>query len=196
MFRFNHHTNYPTFYQRYLERIKDEGFSENKVAFDIETSGLNTKTAELLSFGGIRILDRKIDLKGELYLRFNNVALNDATFIHELLPQVDSKSFTDCLPEIIGFISNQQIVGHFIGFDISLINRELKKLKLPKLKNPSLDTLKLAFKHDGISDLNYASREDYTLYALCERFGIDIDRTHDALEDAYLSALLYLHLVD
>jgi len=187
--------HYPDFYKHYLERIKDEGYSSDIISMDMETSGLNPKTADILSFGSIQIHDKWILPQSEVHLFFNGSSASDESIvIHELLANTSDEVIVDSLPRILHQISNRTILGHFVEFDIALINQQLKKLKLPKLKNPKLDTLQIAMKKDGIYDYRYASRDDYTLYALCERYGIDVEFTHDALADAFLTAMLYLHL--
>ena len=187
--------DYPLFYQKYLERISDEGFSEDIIALDMETTGLNPKTAEILSFGSVPIIENKIKSNEEIHIFFNGAAdNNESIVIHELFAHTSDQLVSDFLPVILSQIGNKSILGHFVEFDIALINQVLKKVKLPKLKNPSIDTLKLAMKKDGIHDYSYANRNDYTLYSLCERHNIDVEYVHDALADSYLTALLYLHL--
>ncbi len=192
---FRSNKNYPGYYKEYLERIKDEGFSPNIISMDMETSGLNPKTADILSFGSVQLNEGKIIPKSELHLFFNGSTLSDESIvIHELFANTSNEIVADSLPMILSHISNHSILGHFVEFDIALINQQLKKQKLPKLKNPKLDTLQIAMKKDGVYDYRYASRDDYTLYALCDRYAIEVEYTHDALADAYLTALLYLHL--
>ena len=193
MFSFRSKKSYPIFYQRYLEKIQDVGFTSDMIALDMETSGMDKKTADVLSFGAVPIRSDKIVLGESIHHFFESSETNnDAIIIHELLPDLSDNKFSNFLEPILALIENHIILGHFIGFDISFINRELARHKLPKLKNPTLDTLSLALKKDRVQDLNYVKREDYSLYALCKRYGITVEQTHDAMEDAYLSALLYL----
>jgi DNA polymerase-3 subunit epsilon len=187
--------NYPKFYNRYLEKIRDEGFSTNLVCFDLETTGLDYKTTEVLSFGGVQIKNSKIKTTDSLQCFFHSTSsLNQSTIIHEIIPHKDSKSIADQLPAILTFISNYRILGHFVEFDVNIINRELKKIGLPKLRNPTLDTLKIALKYDGVHNIQYAKKDEYTLFSLAKRFELEMQHTHNALEDAYVTALLYLHL--
>lgn len=194
---FRNTSDYPTFYKRYLELISDEGYSSDIISLDMETTGLNPKTADILSFGAVPIMDGKIKTAEEVHLFFNGsaTAADEAVVIHELFSHTSDQLVSEMLPMLLGVIGNKTILGHFVEFDIALLNQQLKKLKLPKLKNPSLDTLTLAMKKDGIHDYSYAHKDDYTLYALCKRHDIDVEYTHDALADAYMTALLYLHLV-
>lgn len=192
---FSSKKKYPAFFQDYIDLIADEGFSKDLIAFDMETNGLNPKTSEILSFGSIPIVDGKIKSSEEIHLFFNGTSVeSDSIVIHELFAHTSDQVAEEYLPLILKAIGNKTILGHFVQFDIALINQLLKKLNLPKLKNPSVDTLKLALKKDGINDYNYAKREEYTLYALCTRYGIEVEFVHDALADAYLTALVYLHM--
>ena len=192
---FRSNKNYPGYYKEYLEKISDEGFSSEIISLDMETNGLNPKTADILSFGSVHLRSSKILPKSEVHLFFNGSSISDESIvIHELFANTSNDVVGESLPILLKEIGNHTILGHYVEFDITLINQQLKKYNLPKLKNPKLDTLNIAMKKDGIYDYRYASRDDYTLYALCNRYGIEVEFTHDALADAYLTALLYLHL--
>lgn len=192
---FTRNKDYPAFYKDYLEQIKEKGYSKDIISLDMETSHIDIKKADILSFGSVHLKERKILIEDEVHYFFksDHYELKN-TVIHEILPHHFIDDFQDKLPAIMKHIGNKRILGHFVEFDVGLINHQLKKLNLPRIKNPTIDTLPLAMKHDGIHDYSYANREDYTLYALCKRFDIPVEKTHDALEDAYLTALLYLHL--
>jgi len=193
---FKRKKNYPSYVQDYLERIQDEGFSTQIIALDMETSSVDERKAKILSFGSITGDDQRIfpDTERHLFFMNDHEATDENLIIHEILDDENKSDFKDHLPEILQWIGNKKILGHFVQFDISLINRELKKQGFPLLKNPSIDTLKLALKYDGVHDFSFVKKENYTLYSLCKRFEIDIFNTHDALEDAYLSFLVYHHL--
>lgn len=188
-------TDYPAWYRSYRELIADEGYSDAILSIDMETTGIEPKTADILSYGSIPLRDRKVLVGEEVHLFFNGGGQTEETImIHELFSHTTENVFLDFLPGIIGQIGNKHILGHYVAFDVALINAHLNKLSLPKLTNPTLDTLSLAIKKDGITDYRYARREDYSLYTLCNRYGIDVEYTHDALQDAYLTALLYCML--
>jgi DNA polymerase-3 subunit epsilon len=187
--------NYPDFYLTYLEKIKDEGFSQDILSLDLETTGLDTSSDQILSYGSVPVVDNKIVVNEEVHRFFSVHKDIENSYIHEIVKMEGLKSFEDFIPELLNIIGNKKILGHFIQLDLSFINHQLTKMKLPRLKNPIIDTLELALAKNKINHLQYASKEDYTLYNLCAQKGIAINTTHVAIEDAYLTALLYLHLL-
>ena len=186
---------YPEFYQQYLELIEDQGYSARIIALDVEASGMNPKHADILSLGAVEICENRIETRDSIHVFFHSEQNSrDSIVIHELLPHVSDDLFLDFIPDLLKIIGNKKILGHYVEFDVAMINAQMKKLGLPGLKNPILDTLQIALKKDGIHDLRFARKGDYTLYKLCDRYNIEIETVHDALEDAYLSALLYLKM--
>ena len=195
MFLFNKKREFPPFYKRYLDRIQD-GFNDEIISLDMETTGVDIKKSDIISFGSVVLVDKKIKVNEELHLHFLSHQYDKENIkVHEILPGMAMDTIEDFIPKILDEIGNRTILGHYVEFDIALLNHQLKKMKLPKIKNPTRDTLKMALQYDGIRDLSRVRKEDYTLYALCERFNIPIIKMHNAIEDAYLTALLYLHLM-
>ena len=185
---------YPCFYQSYLDKIKQEGCGNEILALDLETTGMDPVTDQVLSFGSFILRDEKILIESEVHKFFRANKIIENSHIHEILEMPGQGTFEEFIPEILSIIGNKTILGHFVKMDIAFINHQLKKMKLPKLKNPCIDTLEMALKKDHIANIQYASRDEYNLYHLCNRFGIHVCTTHDASEDAFLTALLYLHL--
>ena len=186
----------PEWYQIYQDRINQHGFAPSILALDMEASDFDTKNAKVLSFGSVLLQGTTIFPSEETHLFFDtSLHSEDNVIIHELVSRDSAHTFESALPVILDKISNHTVLGHYIPFDLDLINIQLRRLGLPKLSNPTLDTLNLALRLDGVRDLSQVSREPYSLYTLCERFGIEVEVTHDALADAYYTALVYLHLV-
>lgn len=185
--------SYPRFYHTYLEKIKEEGFSNEVLALDLETTGIDPATDQVLSFGSILLKDEKILIESEVHKFFSTHKIIENSHIHEIMDIPGQSTFEEFIPEILSIIGNKTILGHFVKMDIGFINHQLRKMKLPKLKNPNIDTLEMALKKDGITNIQYASKDEYNLYHLCHRFGINVSTTHEASEDAFLTALLYLH---
>lgn len=185
-------TSYPSWYADYLDRCAD-GWSDDLIALDMETTGLNPKTCEVLSYGSIPIVDGRVRVRDEVLIMCHSPSAVDPdnVVIHELFGHTVDHLFDHYLEDVVASIGNRTMLGHFVQFDISIINHYLRRQGLPRLRNPSVDTLLLAMRRDGITNYQFANREDYTLYALCDRYGIEVTHTHDALHDAYLTSLLY-----
>lgn len=184
---------YPEFYKQYLQAYDAD--ESRIISLDIETDTHQSKKAKIISFGSVDIVEDLVPFSSIVEMHFSTPSGdNENIKIHELINRSDLPSVEAKLPDILSSIGSKIILGHFIEFDIEVINQALKSVGAGPLKNNSLDTLQLALKRDGVRDLSRVKREDYSLYALCERFGIVVSDGHQALTDAYLSALLYLHL--
>ncbi len=191
-FRQNVH---PPYVKEYLERFEQDGHSEEMISLDLETTDIRVKHAEVLSLGMVPLGNRKI-LIDQASHAFFAVRQQDRenTKVHEIIANSADLSFQDYLPDFLGSLTNKVILGHHIQYDINVINRQLKIAGLPKLKNRMVDTLQMMIDFDRYRDLKLTQKGQYSLYNCCERFGIEVSQTHDALNDAYLTALLYLHL--
>ena len=101
-----------------------------------------------------------------------------------------STAFEPLLPHLYDSI----LVGHNILFDVALINRYLKLEGAGPLLNPCLNTALLARRFDNPVDPGSLHSRDYTLDALCQRFGIETFGRHTAEGDAYITALIFIML--
>lgn len=186
---------YPQFYRQYLDQFDQKYANTDIISLDIETDSLIEKSAQIISFGSVDIVNNRV-VMSSAYERFflGQDDNSESIKIHEIFSSEHTQILEDNMPEILERIGTKIILGHYIEFDIRVINHTLKRMGAGPLKNDSKDTLQMALAHDGVRDLSRVKREDYTLYALCHRFGIEVRDSHQALTDAYLAALLYLHL--
>ena len=97
--------------------------------------------------------------------------------------------FASIAAAFVAFVGDAQIVAHNAAFDLGFINAELKRLELPPLVGPVVDTLDMARKRFPGAPAS--------LDALCRRFAIDLSTRdkHGAKLDCELLAKVYLELV-
>ena len=166
------------------------------LVFDIEGTDLDTRKGKILSIGGVMIDRMGIDMKS----CFHWIIQQDATgaeIIHEILPDesnagVDIKSV---LPLFLEKAKGAVMIGHCLKYDLDMINRELKDHFDYELKRPYIDTLTLANRvYAGKDVYGNIHQKNYSLTHLCEKLDIEITARHDALEDAYLTALVFLKM--
>lgn len=112
----------------------------------------------------------------------------EATKVHGLTREFlkDFPVFNDIHQKFLEFIQDTPLVIHNADFDLKFINFELHQALITPLKNPIVDTLRLARQRFPGSPAS--------LDALCRRFKIDAsNRTlHGALVDCELLASVYL----
>src|ERR1700704_633581 len=165
-----------------------------EIILDTETTGLDPLRGDrLVEIGCVEILNRMPT--GQTFHRHLNPERDmpvEAFAVHGLSREflADKPFFAEVVEDFLEFIGDAPLVIHNASFDISFINAELDRVKLPPIARERLiDTLLLARrKHPGVSN---------RLDDLCSRYAIDNTRRtkHGALLDAELLAGGYIDLV-
>ena len=195
--------------QRLLDRARladarytflfEPGPSDEVVALDCETTGLNPRKDEIITIAAIRIQGERI-LTSQ---RFEAIALRrrkshpDAIKIHRILDTdfQDGQPMREILPELLHFIGGRPIVGYYTDFDVKMIDRYLTRLLGIHLPNQRIDVSSLYYqcKYKGapdhlLIDLSFASMlQDLRIPPLAQ---------HDAFNDALMTAMAYVQLRD
>ena len=176
--------------------IFDENFENEYVVFDTETTGLNTKIDEILSIGAIKIRDNKIitSEKFEIFLKSDTEISQDSIKIHQIR-NIDLKDGYEphvAIEKFLHFIEGRPLVGYYLKFDVDMINRYLKSYIGVKLPNRQIEVSKMYYNmkiksmpHGGV-DLRFDS--------IMNDLGLPIFGKHDAINDAIMTAMVYLKL--
>lgn len=192
-FKRNH--KYPEFYHTYIETFKQKQNDLKKirfVIFDTETTGLNPKSDRILSIGTVAVKDFQIDIADSLECYLKQEKFNKETVeIHGLLKEGNKEKLeeTDAIIAFLAHVKNSILVAHHVAFDVAMINKALKRMDLPKLKNKVIDTGHLYKKTKYLND-----NKHYSLDELCKAFKIRMHDRHTASGDAYLTSILFLKL--
>lgn len=173
------------------------------VVLDTELTGLNAKRDEIVSIGAVRIRDLAIAPSEQFYsLVEPRIPLpKKSTLIHRITPeQVKGRPrLRQVLPELVDFIGNAFIVGHYVGLDISFLNRASKDILGNRLVTPCIDTMRLAQVYQEALFESYYDRYEkhisYNLRDLSKYWGLPLFPQHNALQDALQTAYLFLFLV-
>ncbi len=173
------------------------------VVLDTELTGLNPHRDEIVSVGAVRIRDLRIE-PGETFFTMvePKVPLPKAsTLIHHITPsQVRGRPrLRAVLPRLVEYLNGSLVVGHWVGLDMSFLNRASRRILGGSLMNPCLDTMRLAMVYQEELWENNASRVatrvSYSLVDLCKDWGLPQFPAHHALYDAMQTAYLFLYLV-
>ncbi len=173
------------------------------VVFDTELTGMNYRRDEIVSIGAVKIKNLQI-IAGEnfqTYVRPHKItAATEGTFIHRITPQQLAKapSLKDILPEFIDFCGSSLLIGHYVSMDVSFINKAAKKMFSANIKNPCLDTMRLAQVYTETCWEQYHDRFNlqvsYNLADLSRAYKLPVFSEHDAMLDALQTAYLFLFL--
>ncbi len=195
---FQNKTNYPGFWKRYQNCFENDLPQEidqiRFVVLDTETTGFDLENDRILTIGALVVKDStiRVDETLELYLKQKQYH-SRAVDIHGIISNERKPCCTEheALERLLGFIGNAVIVAHHANFDISMINKALRRHKLPKLQNIVLDTGVL-YKKTLIKSPLLERREKYTLDHLAHKFNISKEDRHTALGDAYITAIAFM----
>lgn len=160
--------------------------------FDLETTGLNPSIGdEIISFGGIRILNSKLLTHDtfEALCKPARPVSPESTAIHGITNEMlaGKPPVTEILPAFHAWCENSVLVGHNIAFDLRFL-KMLEKRSGLVFQQPALDTLLL-------SSVLFPDAEAHGLETLCAKFGITVKGRHSALGDAIATAEVFAYLI-
>jgi DNA polymerase-3 subunit epsilon len=174
------------------------------VCFDTELTGLNVRHDQIVSIGAVRIRGLRI-IAGDnffTYIQPTRDLPKDSTLVHRITPQQIKRApaAAEVLPEFVEYCADSLLLGHYVLIDLAFLNRALVKTLGGKIKNPSLDSVKIAAalhlhrqKHERA--VGKKGQRAFNLNKLAVEHGIPLFEQHDALEDALQTAYLFLFLV-
>lgn len=173
------------------------------VVLDTELTGLHHKKDEIVSIGAVRIKNLQIMAGHTFYtlVKPEKICVTEATLIHQItLQDLEAAPLMhDVLPDLVDFCGSSFLVGHYIDLDTHFINKAAKQHFNTTIKNPCLDTLRLAQifteKLQGRYHDRLAVHVSYNLTDLCKEYKLPLFPPHDALQDALQTAYLFLFLV-
>lgn len=169
------------------------------VVIDAETTGLVPGKDRLLSLGGLRVAGRTIRVRQQFEAYLAPPAEpehREAVSIHGIIP--NSRRYVydteeDLLARFLDYLGPDGIiVGHHIGFDVNVLNQALQTLGAGPLRNPVIDTGKLA---QRIRPSGYwTPPQEFSLDRLARQYSIPLSDRHTAMGDAFITAVLWLKL--
>ena len=186
------------------KNLKDERFaflfddtqSDEVVVFDCETTGLNPKIDDIISIGAVKVKGNKI-LTNEaihIFVKQKKQINHESITIHQIrhCDLDEAISIEKAIEQFLYYIGNRKLVGYYLEFDVAMINKYIKPLFGITLPNKKEEVSaiyydkKIATIPQGHIDLRFDTiLEDLALPKL---------QAHDALNDAVMTAMMYLKL--
>jgi len=181
--------------ERFAFLFEDEQ-SDEVVVFDCETTGLNPKVDEIISIGAVKIRGNKI-LTNEalhLYVEQKKQINHESITIHRIrhCDLENAVPIKEAIETFLHYIGNKKLVGYYLEFDVAMINKYTKTMIGVTLPNKKEEVSaiyydkKIATIPQGNIDLRFDTiLKDLALPTL---------QAHDALNDAVMTAMIYLKL--
>lgn len=176
----------PIAYNEAHRLLMDDTF----VVFDVETTGLSAVYNTIIELAAVKIKD------GEIIDRFTSFAnphhplsitTIELTGITDEMVK-DAPDVEEVLQTFYDWIGDSVLVAHNAGFDIGFFNAGLKKIGIPRVTNPVIDTLELA-------RFLYPELKNHRLNTLCKKFDIELTQHHRAIYDAEATGHLLMRML-
>lgn len=186
------------------KKLKDEQYRflfeeaplDEVVVFDTETTGLNPKKDEILSIGAVKLKGNKILMseKFELFVKPTREINEQSIKIHQIR-NIDLQNGCEpqeAIAQFLHFIGSRPLVGYYLEFDIKMVNKYVKPYLGITLPNPQIEVSglyhdkKIKLIPDGVIDLRFD--------VMMKDLGLPIFGKHDALNDAVMTAMMYIKL--
>ena len=159
---------------------------------DLETTGLNPKTSEIIEIAAIKVEGNVITEK------FHTLIKPSLGFIPEHISKltgitnplvIDKPRIEDVFPGFLEFTKNSIIIAHNANFDISFLNEVSYQLTGKLIQNPVICTLVLA-------NRLFPDLKSKSLASLAYYFNIPYYKKHRALADAEVTYELFKKFID
>ena len=159
------------------------------IIFDTETTGLDPKRSELISIGALRVREMTLELSSTFHrfilpteLSRSSVEIHGIT-LEELREKAEPVERV--LEDFLTFAKGSVLVGFNVEFDRKIVDKYVRKLYGIPFSPYRLDIFHLWKSRGG---------EGKSLKEIAQELGVPSSGTHCALDDAYITALLFLKL--
>jgi DNA polymerase-3 subunit epsilon len=165
------------------------------VALDVEATGLDAASEELVSVGWVCVDGARIDLStvGHRVIAVGREMPEASAVIHRI---TDDRAATgaplrEVLAEVLGVLAGKVLVAHNARSDLRYLDAACRQVFGRRLVAPAVDTVALAYHRLTAAGVRLRPRE-LRLDALRRRHNLPRYRAHDALSDAIACAELFL----
>jgi len=174
-----------------------ESYQGNEVvSLDCETTGLDVKTAEILSIGAVKIVGNRVRTSERLDLKLKPPASLDESsiVIHKLRATdlEDGLELDEALDKLLEFVGNRPILGYYVNFDIKMLDKYLRPRFGFGLPGKSIELSHVY--HDIIKWKSVGGNVDLRFDTISKALDIPMLERHTALGDAITVALMYVRL--
>jgi DNA polymerase-3 subunit epsilon len=166
------------------------------VALDTETTGLDPRTDRLITIGALAVRGGQILLEDAFEAMLRVSHNTSAVTVHGVTRDEarDGMGEPEAIAALLQYLRDGVVVGQHIGHDIAMLGSACERHYGFRIRNRSLDTMDLALhlERDGV--LLSPETQDFSLDALCARFGVVPHDRHTAPGDAFLTAQVFQRL--
>jgi DNA polymerase III subunit epsilon len=164
-------------------------------ALDLELTGLDPRSDEIISFGAIPIEDGRLQLRGAVHQLVRPAGeISEASIrVHGIRAAdlVDAPSLEAAIGTLLETITGRILVVHTAAVERAFLGRALRKQGV-HLRGPLIDTEVLGLL--WCFERERRLRRGLALADLAALLGLPAERPHDALADALTTAQVFIAL--
>lgn len=190
------HFNHKNLKDKRFEFLFEGVHPDEIVVYDCETTGLNPKKDRLISIGAVKVKGNKI-LTNEaihLFIKQEEDISHHSITIHQIrnCDLEGAIPINEAIERFLYYIGNRKLVGYYLEFDVAMIEKYTKPMFGITLPNQKEEVSAIYFdkKIATIPQGNIDLRFDTIL----EDLNLPKLQAHDALNDAIMTAMIYLKL--
>ena len=172
------------------------------VALDCETTGLNTRSDEIISVGAVRIVGDRIltSERLELLIRPEKGVSADSVRIHRFRERdvADGLPKDEAMRQLMRFIGSRPLVGYYLEFDVAMLNRAIWPMLGMGLPQPKIEVSAMYYDYKFKQLPPYQQQAnagiDLRFATLMKDLNLPEREAHDALNDAVMAATAFIKL--
>ncbi|MEA1989323.1 MAG: 3'-5' exonuclease [Pseudomonadota bacterium] len=187
-------------YYQYLFDVEPGVF----VCFDCETTGLNRKKDRIITLSAIKIIENEVQTSQSLNLviKQSDDISAESIEVHQIrnmdVENSEGLYFDEfeAIKVFLEFIRGATLVGYYLDFDVSMVNKVIKPHLGIGLPNPQIEVSGMYYEH-AMQKYKRSCIEpniDLSFDAILKSLGIPNLGQHDAFSDALMTSLIFVKL--
>ena len=177
----------------------EPGPPDEAVSIDCETTGLDVRRDDIVTIAAIRIRGWRILTSERFEATFRPKARlkPDAIKIHRLREAdvARARAIDGAIPDLLRFIGGRPLVGYYLDFDVTMLNKHVRRFLGVELPNQRIETSALYYERK-YGDAPPGARVDLSFASLLADLDLPMLDQHDAYSDALMTAMAYVALRD
>ena len=169
------------------------------VSLDIETTGLDSETDQIISIGIVTIssLGIKLDTCWHQLIQTAKNIPEHSVVIHNITDDqlVSGIRIEEAIPLLLDKLQGKVVLVHNVNIEQSFINQICMQLYNTGFVMPVIDTQRLAKRRLDRQGIPYKSK-DLRLFNLRKKLNMPVYKAHNALLDAIATAELFLAILN
>lgn len=169
------------------------------VAIDCETTGLDPAKDDVISVAAIIVRGERILTSSafEAVVRAERKPSAESIKVHQIFEaEVErGRPIHEVIPDLLAFIGSRPIVGYYTDFDVRMLDKYVLRQIQIKMPNRQIDVSSMYYscKYQGAPG---HIELDLRFDAILDDLGIPMLAQHDAFNDAFMTAMIFVQLRD